>query len=155
MVSYDTTNSGSLMNSKDKISHVTFDIFGTLIKFGVQHHPFRQLLKWARENCRQVLHDDARTVMTINGGVDAISYGLGIKPPRELVQKVESQIEDELSFLTPAFSCIFLCMFDMLAECAYRRLPSKINISSAHSDSLSSWSKVAKYFAAKIFLVTV
>ncbi|MFO1389498.1 HAD family hydrolase [Cellvibrio sp.] len=88
------------MNSKDKISHVAFDLFGTLIKFGVQHHPFRQLLKWARENGRQVLPDDARTVMTINGSVDAISYGLGINPPRELVQKIESQIEDELSSLS-------------------------------------------------------
>lgn len=79
---------------------VIFDLFGTLIKFGVQHHPFRQLLKWARENGRQVLPDDARTVMTINGGVDSISQGLGINPPRELVQKIESQIEDELSSLT-------------------------------------------------------
>jgi HAD superfamily hydrolase (TIGR01549 family) len=88
------------MNNKDKISCVTLDLFGTLIKFGVQHHPFRQLLKWARENGRQVLPDDARTVMTINGGVDAISYGLCIKPPRELVQKIEAQIEDELSSLS-------------------------------------------------------
>ena len=79
---------------------VVFDLFGTLIKFGIQHHPFRQLLKWARENGRQVLPDDARTVMTINGGIDAISHGLGIKPPRELVQKIESQIEDELSSLS-------------------------------------------------------
>lgn len=79
---------------------VVFDLFGTLINFGVQHHPFRQLLKWARENGRQVLPDDARTVMTINGGIDAISHGLGIKPPRELVQKIETQIEDELSSLT-------------------------------------------------------
>jgi HAD superfamily hydrolase (TIGR01549 family) len=79
---------------------VIFDLFGTLIKFGVQHHPFRQLLKWARENGRQVLPVDARTVMTINGGIDAISDGLGIKTPRELVQKIESEIEDELSSLS-------------------------------------------------------
>ncbi len=79
---------------------VVFDLFGTLIKFGMQYHPFRQLLNWSRENGRQVLPDDARTVMTINGGVDAISHGLGIKPPRELVQKIESQIDDELSSLS-------------------------------------------------------
>ena len=88
------------MNTNYKISHVTFDLFGTLIKFGVQHHPFRQLLKWARENGRQVLPDDARAVMTVNGDVDAISHGLGINPPRELVQNIEVQIEDELSSLT-------------------------------------------------------
>jgi HAD superfamily hydrolase (TIGR01549 family) len=79
---------------------VVFDLFGTLINFGLQHHPFRQLLKWARENGRQVLPDDARTVMTINGGVNTISHGLGINPPRELVQNIEVQIEDELSSLT-------------------------------------------------------
>ena len=88
------------MNSKNKISCVIFDLFGTLIKFGVQHHPFRQLLKWSRENGRQVLPDDARTVMTINGGIDAISVGLGIQPSHELVQKIEVQIEDELSSLS-------------------------------------------------------
>jgi HAD superfamily hydrolase (TIGR01549 family) len=38
--------------------------------------------------------------MTINGDVDAISYELGIQPPRELIQKIESQIEDELSSLS-------------------------------------------------------
>ena len=79
---------------------VVFDLFGTLIKFGVQHHPFRQLLKWARENGRQVRPDDARTIMTINGGVNVINYGLGIKPPCELALKIEAQIEDELSSLT-------------------------------------------------------
>jgi|GEM_PF-2868800 len=52
---------------------VVFDLYGTLIKFGVQHHSFRQLLKWARENGWQVLPDDARTVKTIDGGVDAIN----------------------------------------------------------------------------------
>ncbi len=88
------------MKAKREINIVILDLFGTLIKFGVQHHPFRQLLKWARENGRQVLPDDARTIMTINGGVDAISHRLGINPPRELVQKIEAQIEDELSSLS-------------------------------------------------------
>jgi len=79
---------------------VVFDLFGTLVKFGMQYHPFRQLLKWARENGRQVKPDDARTVMTINGGVEAISYGLGITPPNELVRNLELQIGDELASLT-------------------------------------------------------
>jgi HAD superfamily hydrolase (TIGR01549 family) len=83
-----------------KISYLAFDLFGTLIKFGVQHHPFRQLLKWARENGRQVRPDDARTVMTINGGIEAISYALGVSPPNELVRNLERQIDDELSSLT-------------------------------------------------------
>lgn len=88
------------MNTNDNISHVTFDLFGTLIKFGVQHHPFRQLLKWARENGRQVRPDDARMVMTINGNIEYIAHKLGINPPHELVNKLEGQIGDELSSLT-------------------------------------------------------
>lgn len=84
------------MNMESKFEYVIFDLFGTLIKFGVQHHPFRQLLKWARENGRHVKPDDARTIMTINGGIEAISYGLGIAPPDELVRKLEEQIYDEL-----------------------------------------------------------
>jgi len=86
--------------TKSPAGVVIFDLFGTLIKFGVQHHPFRQLLKWARQNGRQVRPDDARMIMTINGDVNAISYGLDIKPPPELVQEIEAQIEDELSSLT-------------------------------------------------------
>lgn len=83
-----------------KISYVTFDLFGTLIKFGVQHHPFRQLLKWARENGRQVRPDDARTIMTINGGIGTIGNELGIIPSGELTSRLEGQINDELSSLT-------------------------------------------------------
>jgi HAD superfamily hydrolase (TIGR01549 family) len=89
-----------MMNTKSEINYVIFDLFGTLTKFGVQHHPFRQLLKLARENGRQVLPDDARTIMTINGGVDIISCGLGIKPTVKLMRVVEEQIENELSSLT-------------------------------------------------------
>ncbi|RYY01733.1 MAG: HAD family hydrolase [Gammaproteobacteria bacterium] len=88
------------MDSKSKVRHVVFDIFGTLIKFGIQHHPFRQLLKLARENGRQVRPDDARMVMTINGDLEYIGNELGINPPSELVQKLEWQIGDELSSLT-------------------------------------------------------
>lgn len=29
---------------------VIFDLYGALVKFGVMHHPFRELLKWAREH---------------------------------------------------------------------------------------------------------
>lgn len=77
-----------------------FDLYGTLINFGVQHHPFRQLLKWARENGRQVLSDDARTVMTINGDVQAIAQTLSIQPPADLLHHINEQIEAELSSLS-------------------------------------------------------
>jgi len=87
------------MKSKGKINYVIFDLFGTLIDFGVQHHPFRQLLKWARENGRKVRSDDARTVMATNGGFEAISSALGIRPPDNLLRKLEQDTANELSSL--------------------------------------------------------
>jgi hypothetical protein len=45
---------------------VIFDLFGALVKFGTMHHPYRKLLKWARENWRNVQADDARHFMTTN-----------------------------------------------------------------------------------------
>lgn len=88
------------MSPKAEIKYVVFDLFGTLVKFGGQHHPFRQLLKWARENGRQVRADDARNIMTVNGGVTAISSALGIDPPRHMVEEIERLIKIELSSLT-------------------------------------------------------
>lgn len=46
---------------------VIFDLFGTLVKYGVMHHPFRQVLKWARDNGRCPEPDDARRLMTVDG----------------------------------------------------------------------------------------
>lgn len=84
------------MNNPNEINYVIFDLFGTLINPGIKHHPFRQLLKWARENGRQVLDDDARTVMTINGDIKAISKGLGIRPSNDFIKNIEAQIENEV-----------------------------------------------------------
>lgn len=89
-----------MQNSKSHINLVIFDLFGTLIKFDEMHNPFRMLMKWARENGRQPLPNDARTIMTINGGVAAICLALNIKPPSELVQTIEAKIEDELSSIS-------------------------------------------------------
>ena len=87
------------MNTNHNITAVIFDLFGTLVDFGVHHHPFRQLLKWARENGRHVRPDDARTVMTINGGLEAIAHGLKIAPPPDLLQKLQEEISEELESL--------------------------------------------------------
>jgi FMN phosphatase YigB (HAD superfamily) len=64
---------------------VIFDLYGTLVKFGVMHHPFRQLLKWARDNGRKVRADDARQLMTTNGDIFMLADHLGIKAPQEIL----------------------------------------------------------------------
>lgn len=89
----------SMMTTEREISYVIFDVFGTLVKFEAKHHPFRQLLKWARENGRHVRPDDARTIMTIAGDVKSISVGLGVQPSAEFVSHLEMQIQDELASL--------------------------------------------------------
>lgn len=84
----------------NKPSLVVFDLFGTLFNYGVMHHPFRQLLKWAKDNGRQPKPDDARTLMTINGDVSALATTLGINAPDTLIGQIELYIQEELASLT-------------------------------------------------------
>ncbi|PUA26855.1 MAG: hypothetical protein B0W54_20720 [Cellvibrio sp. 79] len=64
------------------------------------HHPFRQLLKWARENGRQPNPDDARKLMTINSDVRELSTVLEIFAPNSLIDKIQTQIQKELNSLS-------------------------------------------------------
>ena len=68
---------------------VIFDLYGTLVKFGVMHHPFRQLMKWARENGRNVKEDNARRLMTFNGDILTLADHLGIKAPQEILFQLQ------------------------------------------------------------------
>lgn len=79
---------------------VVFDLFGTLVKYGVMHHPFRQLLKWARENGRQPQPDDARSLMTKNLDMAELAASLGINAPDFLIDQIQSQIQEELTSLS-------------------------------------------------------
>lgn len=88
------------MTHNDKPKVVIFDVYGTLVKFGVMHHPFRQLLKWARENGRTPKPDDARTLMTINGDVPKLASALGIEATDELIEQIQLHIQEELDSLT-------------------------------------------------------
>lgn len=88
------------VNNTNKPKVVIFDLYGTLVKFGVMHHPFRQLLKWARENGRKPKPDDARTLMTINGDVPALVAALGIDAPDALIKQIQLHIQEELDSLT-------------------------------------------------------
>lgn len=79
---------------------VIFDLFGTLIQYGVMHHPFRQLLKWAKENGRQPKADDARRVMTLNADIPELAAALGICAPDALIEQIKMDIREELNSLT-------------------------------------------------------
>lgn len=83
-----------------KTDLVVFDLFGTLIQYGVMHHPFRQLLKWARENGRQPKADDARKLMTINADILELAAALDISVPSLLIDQIKTNIQEELSSLS-------------------------------------------------------
>lgn len=85
--------------TKSTPSLVIFDLFGTLIKFGEMHHPFRTLMKWARENGRAPHRNDARSLMTRNLSVKGLADSLGIDPPKTLLQQIVDDIEIELNSL--------------------------------------------------------
>lgn len=81
-------------------SLIIFDLFGTLIKYGIMHHPFRQLLKWAKDNGRRPKPDDARTLMTVYGDAPELADALGIHAPDSLIEQIQSHIQEELASLT-------------------------------------------------------
>ena len=78
---------------------VIFDLFGTLVKFGIMHHPYRKLLKWARENGRAVQADDARYLMTTNLNVTELAASMSIHAPQILLDQINKEIDEELQSL--------------------------------------------------------
>lgn len=79
---------------------VVFDLFGTLVQFGVMHHPFRKALKWARDRGRRPLADDARQLMTKDFDCAQLLSSLGINPPSELLDQLNKEIREEIASLT-------------------------------------------------------
>lgn len=79
---------------------VIFDLYGTLIQFGVKRHPFRQILQWARQQGRSPKADDARTLMTVNDTPDMIFSLMGIYLPAQVLSELEDAINEELGSLT-------------------------------------------------------
>lgn len=79
---------------------VIFDLYGTLIQFGVKHHPYRSILQWARQNGRLPRADDARTLMTLAGTPAKIFSMMDIFPPESMLVQFEADIEHELASLT-------------------------------------------------------
>ncbi|MEX1196321.1 MAG: HAD family hydrolase [Pseudohongiellaceae bacterium] len=79
---------------------VVFDLYGTLVRFGVQLHPYRAILSWARESGRQPRPDDARRLLTTDGTPEEVFAALDIDPPRELIRQFHIDIAKELASLS-------------------------------------------------------
>lgn len=79
---------------------IVFDLYGTLVRFGVMHHPFRKILLWAREQGRKPQPDDARKIMTRDKECEELLAGLGIFPPSGMLAQLHHEIQEELASLT-------------------------------------------------------
>ena len=79
---------------------VVFDLYGTLVQLGIQYHPYREILSWARENGRRPRPDDARRLMTTDGTPEQVLADLNIYPPQKLMRQFHSDIAKELDSLT-------------------------------------------------------
>lgn len=89
-----------LMRTEKPPQLIVFDLYGTLVKFGVMHHPFRKILQWAKQNGRKPQQDDARQIMTINEDYSVLFSKLSIFPPEHLLQQFHQEIEEELNALS-------------------------------------------------------
>ena len=79
---------------------IVFDLYGTLVQFGIKHHPFRKILLWAREQGRSPQPDDARRLMTANKDCGELLATLGIFPPANMLAQLHQEIQEELASLT-------------------------------------------------------
>lgn len=79
---------------------VAFDLYGTLIRFGLMHHPFRKLLLWARDQGRKPRPDDARKIMTADMGCEELLAEIGVFPSPDRLAQIHREIQEELNRLT-------------------------------------------------------
>jgi len=79
---------------------IVFDLYGTLVQFGINHHPFRKILLWAREQGRSPQPNDARRLMTADKDCAEMLATLGIFPPANMLAQLHQEIQEELASLT-------------------------------------------------------
>lgn len=79
---------------------VIFDLYGTLIRFGVKNHPYRKIMRWAQENGRPPKPQDARTIMTQACAPAEVFAAIGIEVPTHMLSRLQAEIEEEIQSLT-------------------------------------------------------
>ena len=97
---------------------VVFDLYGTLVQFGIMHHPFRKVLLWAREQGRSPQPDDARRLMTADKDCAELLATLGIFPPANMLAQLHQEIQEEIASLT-----LFEDVLPTLDELANQGIP--------------------------------
>lgn len=76
---------------------VLLDAFGTILQITAGKHPYRQLLKEGLRNGRRPSPDDAKKLMTFNGGLSQAAEHLGISVHPLRLAEIEEMLEQEVS----------------------------------------------------------
>lgn len=75
---------------------VLLDAFGTILRIKTGKHPYRQLLKEGLRNGRRPNPDDAKKLMTFNGGLPQAAEYLGISVHPLRLAEIEEMLEQEV-----------------------------------------------------------
>lgn len=79
---------------------IIFDLYGTLVQFGIKNHPYRKIMKWAHELGRAPKPQDARSLLTLDyEPADAFS-AIGIEVPTFMLSQLQAEIEEEIQGIT-------------------------------------------------------
>lgn len=77
-------------------SVIIFDVFGTLVKIEERRTPYRNLMKWLKENGRKPKPDDAKFIMSQNLNFTELVTLLGVNIPDQFMQELEHDLDEEL-----------------------------------------------------------
>ena len=89
------------MESSLKAAHIqpsiiVFDVFGTLVKIGARRFPYRNLMKWLKQNGRKPNPDDAKLIMSHNLDFIELAMLLRTDIPKQLLKELKSDLNEEL-----------------------------------------------------------
>ncbi|WP_373974142.1 HAD family hydrolase [Chitinibacter sp. SCUT-21] len=76
---------------------VIFDVFGTLLGIGQQHHPYLLLMRYLRTQGRQPQADDSRTILTFDGGLAELAAHLGVTVSADQLAACEAALLADLN----------------------------------------------------------
>lgn len=76
---------------------VLLDAFGTVVRIKHRTHPYRKLLREGVKAGRPLHPEDARTIMTLDGGLSEAARHFGIGLSTERLAELELALEQEVS----------------------------------------------------------
>ncbi|MBM5570534.1 MULTISPECIES: HAD family hydrolase [Deefgea] len=76
---------------------VVFDVFGTLLEIGKQHHPYLSLMKYLRAHGRPPQTDDSRFILTFDGSIAELAAHFDATVPADQLAEYDTALEADLN----------------------------------------------------------